>query len=210
LLRSGLALAGVNQRSASSASGVLSALEVTGIDLAGTQLVTLSACETGLGEVRNGEGVYGLRRALVLAGAETQVMSLWKVDDAATRDLMIAYYTSLEGGGERAGAMREVQRALLAAPATAHPFYWASFIVSGDPSSFSGKLVVPRGADDDLDGRLPPGSDGCACAVGPGARSPDFLERSFGQLLATAAVPLFALARRRRRLSNPTASTRSR
>jgi len=211
LLRSGLALAGVNQRSPSSASGVLSALEVTGIDLSATQLVTLSACETGLGEVKNGEGVYGLRRALVLAGAETQVMSLWKVDDAATRDLMIAYYTSLEGGGERAGAMRDVQRALLASPATSHPFYWASFIVSGDPSAFSGKLTVPRGADAELDGRLPPGSDGCACVVGPSARGPrDSVVSAVGPLLASSVISIAVVARRRRRRSNPTSSTRSR
>ena len=68
-------------------------------------------------------------------------MSLWKVDDAATRDLMIAYYRALQAGGERGAAMREVQLAMRASPATAHPSFWASFIVTGDPASLDGKLV---------------------------------------------------------------------
>ncbi|MFN2511242.1 MAG: tetratricopeptide repeat protein [Pyrinomonadaceae bacterium] len=110
LLRSGLALAGVNQRqSGAGEDGVLTALEATGLDLWGTKLVVLSACETGLGEIKNGEGVYGLRRALVLAGSESQVMSLWQVSDAATRDLMAAYYQRLQAGEGRTEALRQVQ-----------------------------------------------------------------------------------------------------
>src|SRR5690606_38545027 len=98
LLRSGLALAGANRRESSGEDGILSALEVAGLDLWGTQMVVLSACETGLGQVQTGEGVYGLRRALVIAGAESQVMSLWSVSDEATRDLMLDFYKQLERG----------------------------------------------------------------------------------------------------------------
>ena len=96
-------------------------------------MVVLSACETGIGDTRDGEGVYGLRRALVLAGSESQVMSLWQVSDEATRDLMIAYYRRLRAGEGRADAMRNVQLSLLRAQRQrAHPFFWASFIQSGD------------------------------------------------------------------------------
>ena len=88
LLRSGLALAGANVRSDTGDDGILTAMEAAGLNLWGTKLVTLSACDTGVGEVKNGEGVYGLRRAFVLAGAETLVMSLWPVSDTVTRELM--------------------------------------------------------------------------------------------------------------------------
>ena len=147
LLRSGLALAGANQRQSSAEDGILTALEASGLDLHGTQLVVLSACETGLGEVRDGEGVYGLRRALAIAGAQSQVMSLWKVDDAATRDLMVAYYRRLLRGEGRSEALRSVQLAMLRGENSLapdmdraagsggqwrHPFFWASFISLGD------------------------------------------------------------------------------
>ncbi|MBW2527998.1 MAG: CHAT domain-containing protein, partial [Deltaproteobacteria bacterium] len=133
LLRSGLALAGANTRQPSEGGedGILTALEASTLDLSGTQLVVLSACETGLGEIRTGQGVHGLRRALVMAGAETQVMSLWRVDDDATRTLMEAYYRQLLAGRDRVEAMRQVQLQMLAEPRTRHPFYWAAFIVSG-------------------------------------------------------------------------------
>lgn len=138
LLRSGLILAGVNQRqSGAGEDGVLTALEASGLDLWGTKLIVLSACETGLGDVKNGAGVYGLRRAFVLAGSETQVMSLWQVSDAATRDLMTEYYTRLQRGEGRAEALRRVQLAMLADAKRAHPFYWAAFIQSGEWKSLN-------------------------------------------------------------------------
>jgi CHAT domain-containing protein len=97
LLRSWLTLAGFNRRASGNDDGVLTAMEVAGMNLWGTKLVALSACETGVGEVKNGEGVYGLRRALVLAGSETQVMSLWRVSDKGTSELMIEYYKRCSG-----------------------------------------------------------------------------------------------------------------
>jgi CHAT domain-containing protein len=139
LLRSGLGLAGANLRKSGDDDGILTAMEVAGLNLWGTKLVVLSACETGVGEVRTGDGVYGLRRALVLAGAETQVMSLWPVSDRGTRDLMIGYYKSLQAGAGRSEAMRQVQLRMLKDPRRRHPFYWASFIVSGEWANLDGK-----------------------------------------------------------------------
>jgi len=144
LVRSGLALRGANLRADGDDDGILTALEVSSLDLWGTKLVVLSACETGVGEVHNGEGVYGLRRALVMAGSESQVISLWKVDDEATRDLMVAYYKKLERGRGRSGALREAQLELARHRETAHPFYWASFIPSG---SWDGVDLTSKSAE---------------------------------------------------------------
>ncbi|MEC4869093.1 MAG: CHAT domain-containing tetratricopeptide repeat protein, partial [Jaaginema sp. PMC 1078.18] len=133
LLRSGLALAGVHSRSSGAAEdGVLTALEVAGLNLRGTQLVVLSACETGVGDVANGEGVYGLRRALAIAGAESQLISLWKVSDNGTQSLMVDYYQRLIDGEGRSAALREVQLAMLNDATYQHPYFWAAFIPSGE------------------------------------------------------------------------------
>ncbi|MFP4300060.1 MAG: CHAT domain-containing protein, partial [Spirulinaceae cyanobacterium] len=133
LLRSGLALAGFNTRSGGGdEDGALTALEVAGLNLRGTQLVVLSACETGVGDVANGEGVYGLRRALAIAGAESQLISLWKVSDEGTKDLMVDYYQRLLSGVGRSAALREVQLEMLNSPNYQHPYFWASFIPSGE------------------------------------------------------------------------------
>jgi CHAT domain-containing protein len=132
LLRSGLALAGANlRRSGEQEDGILTAAEVAQMDLRGTQLVVLSACETGVGDVQNGEGVYGLRRDLVLAGAETQVASLWKVEDDATKDLMVEYYQRLLKGEGRSAALREAQRTMMNSAERSHPYYWAGFVPIG-------------------------------------------------------------------------------
>jgi CHAT domain-containing protein/uncharacterized protein HemY len=137
LLRSGLVLAGASAPAPSSSSPappspgdtLVTALELAGLDLWGTQLVVLSACDTGRGDVKLGQGVYGLRRAFLVAGAETVVMSLWKVNDETTRELMENYYRNLLAGQGRATALREAMRALRLTQA--HPHYWAPFIAMG-------------------------------------------------------------------------------
>jgi len=132
LLRSGLALAGANLPGNARGDGILTALEAAGLDLWGTNLVTLSACDTGIGEIRDGEGVYGLRRAFMLAGAETLVMSLWPVTDSVARDTMVGYYARLRSGMGRSDALRHAKLAILKRPAMRHPYYWGGFIQSGD------------------------------------------------------------------------------
>jgi CHAT domain-containing protein/tetratricopeptide (TPR) repeat protein len=137
MLRSGLALAGANtflragNLPEEAEDGLLTAEDVTGLDLLATELVVLSACDTGLGQVHVGEGVFGLRRAFVLAGAKTLVMSLWKVPDEPTRELMEDFYGRLLAGEGRAEALRQAQLAMEAK--YPDPFYWGAFICQGDP-----------------------------------------------------------------------------
>ncbi|WNG41618.1 CHAT domain-containing protein [Archangium violaceum] len=134
LLRSGLVLSDAPSTTPDAAlphSGTapVTALELEGLDLWGTQLVVLSACETGRGDVKPGQGVYGLRRALVIAGAETVVMSLWKVNDHSTHLLMEAYYRHLLAGMGRAMALRQAMRSMR--QSHPHPHHWAPFIALG-------------------------------------------------------------------------------
>ncbi|MBN9685221.1 tetratricopeptide repeat protein [Corallococcus sp. NCSPR001] len=136
LLRSGLALAGASAPAPSGSSSasppsssLVTALELAGLDLWGTQLVVLSACDTGRGDVKLGQGVYGLRRAFLVAGAQTVVMSLWRVNDATTSALMEAYYRNLLAGQGRAAALREAMRELR--KTQPHPHAWAPFIAMG-------------------------------------------------------------------------------
>ena len=139
LLRSGLALAGANLDKDENEDGILTALEASSLNLWGTKLVTLSACDTGIGEVKNGEGVYGLRRAFIIAGAETVVMSLWPISDSVTRDLMSSYYRGLREGLGRGDALRRAKLAILNRKGREHPFYWASFIQVGEWANLDGK-----------------------------------------------------------------------
>ena len=140
LLRSGLALAGANlNQGGSGRKGILTALEASNLNLWGTKLVTLSACETGVGEVKNGEGVYGLRRAFFLAGTESLVMSLWPVSDRVTQEMMTAYYKGLKQGLGRGEALRQAELAMLKRKDRRHPFYWASFIQSGEWVNLEGR-----------------------------------------------------------------------
>jgi CHAT domain-containing protein len=139
LLRSGLALAGANRPLNGSRDGILTALEASGLDLWGTKLVTLSACDTGVGEIRNGEGVYGLRRAFVLAGAETVAMNLWPVSDYVARDLMVIYYAGLHVGLGRGEALRNAKLAIMKRRQRQHPYFWAGLIQSGEWANLDGE-----------------------------------------------------------------------
>jgi hypothetical protein len=103
-----------------------------------------SACQTGLGDVFDGEGVYGMRRSVVIAGAQTQVMSLWQVDDFATRDLMIRFYKLLDKGKGRGGSLRDAQLKVLGDKRTSHPYYWAAFTLTGDWRPLAEGLKAPK------------------------------------------------------------------
>ncbi len=135
LLRSGLVMAGANNPDADPTDdGYLTAAEVTGMDLNGTQLVTLSACQSGLGDLQTGEGVYGLQRALSVAGARSTLLSLWNVDDAGTRAFMEALYGRLLRGESRSDALARTQADFRVHANSSYrsPFVWAAFQLSGD------------------------------------------------------------------------------
>ncbi len=140
LLLSGLALAGANRRFGArptAEDGILTAEEVAAMPLDGVEWAVLSACDSGLGTILGGEGVFGLRRAFQSAGARTVIMSLWPVEDVAARVWMRALYKArLENQASTADAMRQASVAVLAERRTArsstHPFYWAGFVAAGD------------------------------------------------------------------------------
>jgi CHAT domain-containing protein len=129
MMRSGLILSGVNNTGSLSEDGILTAYEATSLSLDSTYLVILSACETGLGEIRNGEGVYGLQRGFAVAGARYLLMSLWKVDDEATAFLMESFYKHWLEGEAPVSALRKAQSELRSV--RPQPFYWGAFVVLG-------------------------------------------------------------------------------
>ncbi|KFA92241.1 hypothetical protein Q664_16615 [Archangium violaceum Cb vi76] len=137
LLRSGLVLA--SSARFRREDSLVTALELAGLDLWGTQLVVLSACDTGRGDIKPGQGVYGLRRALMVAGAQTLVTSLWKVNDKTTHQLMENYYGHLLAGQGRGAALRSAMRELR--QKKPHPYYWAPFIAIGQDKPLQG--LVP-------------------------------------------------------------------
>jgi CHAT domain-containing protein len=140
LLRGGLVFAGANVHASPGRldDGILSAREASLLNLAGTQLVVLSACDSGLGLARAGDGVVGLRRAFVLAGARAQTFSLWPVGDATTATFMGRYYSLLAEGMPNAEALAQVKRrALDEGGLLAEPWAWAAFVAYGYPGALS-------------------------------------------------------------------------
>jgi CHAT domain-containing protein len=137
LLRSGLLLAGAGKTVTGNAepslqsndNGVLTAYEAMNLSLEGTSLIVLSACETGLGDVKAGEGVYGLQRAFLVAGADALIMSLWKVDDAATQQLMTNFYSNFIKLGNKQKAFKQAQLQLMTK--YKEPYYWGAFVMMG-------------------------------------------------------------------------------
>jgi CHAT domain-containing protein/tetratricopeptide (TPR) repeat protein len=140
LLLSGLAFAGANRRSSAKADetdGILTAEEIAGINLEGVDWAVLSACDTGVGEIKVGEGVFGLRRAFQVAGAKTVIMSLWPVEDETTKEWMGTLYREhFLNGKDTAESVRaaslQILRQRRAKHLSTHPFYWGAFIAAGD------------------------------------------------------------------------------
>jgi CHAT domain-containing protein len=141
LLLTGLAFAGANARAGARANrsddGILTAEEVAGLNLQGTEWVVLSACDTGTGQIKAGEGVFGLRRAFQIAGARTIIMSLWSVEDRSTQiwmrylydarfNLQLSTPAAIRAAG--AGMLKERR----ARRESTHPFFWAAFVAAGD------------------------------------------------------------------------------
>ncbi|MEM7367970.1 MAG: CHAT domain-containing tetratricopeptide repeat protein [Bacteroidota bacterium] len=133
MVRSGLILAGANHAwqgnpvPAGQEDGILTAYEISRMDLSHTELVVLSACETGLGDIQGNEGVYGLQRAFKIAGAKYILMSLWQVPDQATQELMTAFYEYWLGGMEIRAALQEAQKEIR--KKYKEPYFWAGFVL---------------------------------------------------------------------------------
>ena len=142
LLRSGILLAGAKSSlmtgNAGTSDGIVTAEKILGLNLHGTKMVVLSACDTGLGEVKSGEGVFGLRRAFTQAGAKSLVMSLWKVPDRETKELMVQFYRNIKAGTmDRCQALRQAMfdqiEIVRQRYGNANPRYWGAFVFMGEP-----------------------------------------------------------------------------
>jgi CHAT domain-containing protein/tetratricopeptide (TPR) repeat protein len=128
--RSGVALAGANVAAQyGNTNGLLTAEKILGMDLGGTDLVVLSACETGVGELQEGEGVFGLRRAFLISGVRSLVMSLWNVQSRETVELMAVFYRGLVAGKPKDEALRDAQLAVM--KLNPNPYFWGGFVLAG-------------------------------------------------------------------------------
>lgn len=142
MARSGLALAAartwlrLGDPPQEAGNGLLTAHDAMNLDLHGTKLVVLSGCETAVGDLIRGEGVFGMRRSFILAGAETVIASRWRVADDVTEQLMLHFYRNLLEGMGRADALRAASN--LIRQTHPEPFYWAAFICLGNPYSIPG------------------------------------------------------------------------
>ena len=135
LLRSGLLFAGANKTlkgdsTKVSENGILTAYEASYLNLKGTELVVLSACETGKGDVKNGEGVFGLRKSIADAGAKNIIMSLWKVDDKVTQEFMSTFYENWLTGTTIREAFTKTQHYIK--DKYPQPYYWGAFVLIGE------------------------------------------------------------------------------
>jgi CHAT domain-containing protein len=140
MLHAGLAFAGANHSTPEQPVGLVTAAEIAGLDLRGTELVVLSACDTGLGVAAHGEEFAGLRRAFAIAGVASQVISLWEVEDDAAAMLMREYYQALAAGLGRAEALWQAQKVVRSRPRFAHPAAWAAFVAWGAATPLSDGL----------------------------------------------------------------------
>jgi CHAT domain-containing protein len=137
MLRSGLFFSGANNliKNEEVDDGILTAYEAANIDLQGTEFVILSACETGLGDIKSGEGVFGLRRSFQSAGAESIIMSLWSVPDKETQEMMSLFYGKWLNGMDKYSAFHNAQNEMKKIVKERYgkdiPFYWGSFVMVG-------------------------------------------------------------------------------
>jgi CHAT domain-containing protein/outer membrane protein assembly factor BamB/tetratricopeptide (TPR) repeat protein len=139
MIRANVILAGANASLRARNEASVSALELSTIELQGTELVVVSGCETALGTTSPGEGVYGLRRGIAIAGAKRSVLSLWKIDDAATAELMKRFYEFATKENTIGNSLSQAQKELEKSSAEwEHPYYWAGFVLSGKDSAIPG------------------------------------------------------------------------